>query len=368
MSGPLRKGFYDLLIKLHLESFVNTRLLSKYEFIVPLSRKLITNRLENHFQHGSTFPSKSQFVSVRPQMPLESEIKVEEQKPYLISPAFDLKELKTFVLSSFCESVKLCAGHARDPIGGSNAYLFVPLIRITNQLMIMDVFDDEDIAKLMGYMDPQRFGDLANGLNLEEGLLKLNLDDDIKYEICKLLHSLCDYILRYRVEAIVSFSAEFVKLIQSDQKRRYNELKESTLPSAIMARKTREFRCPARDQMQALVNFKSSDSKTLDISEDIKLQLNMFHASLNRLVQIKEREQDEGDNSNEKDSKGFIGKTLSFIFSTEYYNSQLDNGVTAADVASRGGGGDGTHGNEMVLYYDKSRGDKPCSKLNIFRF
>lgn len=356
MSGPLRKGFYDLLIKLHLESFVNKRSLSKYEFVVPLNRHLTSNQLSSHFQQGSSFPSKSQFVSVRPQMLVESEIKQEEHRLYLVAPSFNLPDLKTFVLASFCESVKLCASHARDPIGGTNSFLFVPLIRIINQLMIMDVFGDEEITALMGYLDPVRFGDMAN-VSLEEGLLKLSLDDDIKYEICKLLHTLCDYILRYRVEAIVSFSSDFVKKIQSDQKRRYNELKESTLPSAIMAKKTREFRCPARDQMQALVNFKSSDSKTLDISDDIKFQLQVFHQNLNRLVQIKERDQDDGDNMNDQDSRGIIGKTFSFIFSREYYNSQMDLGINGesnrSDVNATGG--------ELALYFDKARGDKPCS-------
>lgn len=199
MSGPLRKGFYDLLIKLHLESFVNTRSLSKYEFIVPLSRKLGTNQIATHFHQGAAFPSKSQFISVRPQMPVEAEIRIEEQKLYLVAPAFNLYELKTFALGSFCESVKLCAAHARDPIGGTNSYLFVPLIKMTTQLLIMDVFSDEDINTLLWFMDPQRFGTHLAAMHdtvLEEGLLKLNLDDDIKYEICKLLHSLCDYILR----------------------------------------------------------------------------------------------------------------------------------------------------------------------------
>jgi ryanodine receptor 2 len=363
MSGQLRKGFYDLLIKLHLESFVNTRSLSKYEFIVPLSRKLTSNQLAAHFQ-GSSFPSKSQFVSVRPQLSQESDIKNEEYKLYLVAPPFNLAALRAFVLASFCESVKLCAAHARDPIGGSNAFLFVPLIKMANQLIVMDVFSDEDINTFLSYMDPQRFVEQAiqAGTVLEEGLLKLNLDDDVKYEICKLLHSLCDYILRNRVEAIVSFSSDFVKRIQSDQRRRYNELKESTLPSAIMAKKTREFRCPARDQMQTLVNFKSSASKAIDISEDIKLQLQNFHQCLNRLVQIKEREQENDNSSNETDSKSFIGKTISFIFSTEYYNSQLDSGVSELSLATT----TSSHvssGNELVLYYDKARGDKPWSKF-----
>lgn len=195
MSGPLRKGFHDLLIKLHLESFVNTRSLAKYEFVIPLSRKLNANQLSSHIMQGSTFPSKSQFVSVRPQMPRESEIKLEEQKIYLVPPPINLEDLKTYVLATFCESVKLCAAHARDPIGGTNSFLFVPLIKLTNQLMVMDIFGDEDINLLLSYMDPHRFENGVTGI--EEGLLKLNLEDDIKYEICKFLHSLCDHILRY---------------------------------------------------------------------------------------------------------------------------------------------------------------------------
>lgn len=127
MSGQLRKGFHDLLIKLHLESFVNTRSLAKYEFVVPLSKKLTNNQLANHEQlmkHGN-FPCKDDFVSVQPEMIKENEIKVEEQRLYLVPPKFNLENLKHFILNSFCDSVKLCAAHARDPTGGTNSYLFV---------------------------------------------------------------------------------------------------------------------------------------------------------------------------------------------------------------------------------------------------
>lgn len=253
-----------------------------------------------------------------------------------------------------------------------------------NQLLIMDVFDHYDINLLMSYLDPSRFTASSVGSSfmlssqttttqtLENGLLKLNLDDDIKYEICRLLHSLCDYLLRYRIEAIVSFSSEFVRNIQSDQKRRYNELKESTLPSAIMARKTKEFRCPARDQMQALVNFKSSDS---DISEDIKEFLISFHTHLNKLVQIKERDAIEVDLSDAQNSRGFFSRAVSFLFSKDNYNNGdmipvgqingsplstmpaallANTGATSANLGDNVGGGEAVHyvDNELVVYQD----------------
>jgi hypothetical protein len=138
----------------------------------------------------------------------------------------------------------------------------------------------------------------------------MNLEDDIKYEICKLFHSLCDYLLRYRIEAITNFSAEIVSEIQSDQKKRYNELKESTLPNAIIAKKTKEFRCQARDQMMQLVRFKASN---LDLDENIKETMESFHKKLNKVAQIKERTIEEiiVDDS---ENKSLVNKIVKVLF------------------------------------------------------
>ena len=137
----------------------------------------------------------------------------------------------------------------------------------------------------------------------------MNLEDDIKYEICKLFHSLCDYLLRYRIEAITNFSAGIVSEIQSDQKKRYNELKESPLPNAIIAKKTKEFRCQARDQMMQLVTFKATN---LDLADSIKEAMQTFHEKLNKVAQIKERPVEEApvDDSENKSLMAKVFKTL----------------------------------------------------------
>lgn len=111
----------------------------------------------------------------------------------------------------------------------------------------------------------------------------MNLEDDIKYEICCFFHSLCDLMLRYRVEAITSFSNDVVAEIQVDQKKRYNELKESVLPNAIIAKKTREFRMQARDQMLQLVSYKSTN---LELADHIKESMQSFHEILNQLSRL----------------------------------------------------------------------------------
>ena len=129
---------------------------------------------------------------------------------------------------------------------------------------------------------------------IEEGLLSISLEDSIKYELCKLLQSVHDYLLRYRIEALANFSSDFVSELQKNQKKRYNELKESyTMPPALMAKKFREFRCPARDQMMSLVNLDAVERLQIDLSEEIKNNLTNFYLNVNKFTQIKARKAEE---------------------------------------------------------------------------
>lgn len=70
-------------------------------------------------------------------------------------------------------------------------------------------------------------------------------------QVCTLLQYFCDCELRHRVEAIIAFSDKFVNDIQSNQRRRYNELMMAfTMSAAETARKTREFRSPPQEQVR----------------------------------------------------------------------------------------------------------------------
>jgi hypothetical protein len=294
--------------------------MTKREFVVPLTEKLLENQIAEHenLMGDGAFPSRDSFVSVRPSIIKESEIKNETQRLYLIPPSFDLDRLKLFVLSSFCDSVKLTASLVRDPIGGSNSYLFVPLIKLMNQLMIMNIFDENDLNMIMIYLNPQKFSN-KRGYMISEGLLNLNLHDEIKYEICRLLNSMCDYIIRFRIESIICFSWGFCKELQVDQKNRYNDLKTkvAVLPSAVMAKKTKEFRCPAKEQMFGLVNFKAGENASEDMCEDIKVSLEDFHQMLNRACQIKERSEEDTSDLDKNKSNGIITRAFKFLFSAQ---------------------------------------------------
>lgn len=65
MSGPLRQGFYDLLIALHLESHATTMEVCKNEYIIPLGQELKDLYADNEMCHSLRSVNME---SVRPYM------------------------------------------------------------------------------------------------------------------------------------------------------------------------------------------------------------------------------------------------------------------------------------------------------------
>lgn len=123
-----------------------------------------------------------------------------------------------------------------------------------------------------------------------KGLLHMKMAEGAKLQMCYLIHHLNDVQLRHRVESIIAFSHDFVYDIQTDQLRRYVEIKQSDLPSAVAAKKTREFRCPPREQMNAILGFKNlegDEKENCPIGEDLMGRLNDFHDHLMAHVSLK---------------------------------------------------------------------------------
>ncbi|CAF5194776.1 unnamed protein product, partial [Rotaria magnacalcarata] len=192
-------------------------------------------------------------------------------------------------MSSLTDAIEKSSRHLRDPAGGTYANWLVPLLQLVDALLVMGTLEVNDIQQLLRLIDPTTFG-FENDESFNEGLLQMTLDEPVKLQLCHILQHLCDYQLQYRIEGIIAFSEDFVGRLQADQKRRYQVLKELSLPPAIMARKTREFRCPPKDQMQALINFKEDlTDGTLfneDIEDEIKEMLKDFHSTLVTIQQI----------------------------------------------------------------------------------
>lgn len=118
----------------------------------------------------------------------------------------------------------------------------------------------------------------------------MKMAEGAKLQMCYLLHHLNDIQLRHRVESIVAFASDFVGELQADQLRRYIEIKQSDLPSAVAAKKTREFRCPPREQMNAILSFKNFDPEedpdNVPCGEDLIVKMNEFHGELMSYVSL----------------------------------------------------------------------------------
>ncbi|XP_035793570.1 ryanodine receptor-like isoform X10 [Anopheles albimanus] len=301
MSGPLRLGFYDLLISLHLESHATTMEVCKNEYIIPLGADL--KELYNDPEMCHSLRSL-QTLSVRPEMNMTEIAEPIPAIDSLYSPRFPLEVVREFVMSALQEAVLINQVHNRDPIGGSNENLFLPLIKLIDRLLLVGVITNEDVEKLLIMIDPETWDPTFEKEGKDEhrkGLLTMKMAEGAKLQMCYLLHHLYDVQLRHRVESIIAFAHNYVGDLQQDQLRRYIEIKQSDLPSAVAAKKTREFRCPPREQMNAILGFKNLEEEDLENAScgaELRGRLIEFHeklmgkVSLNALQEPEEPEPD----------------------------------------------------------------------------
>nr|XP_037842108.1 ryanodine receptor 2 isoform X3 [Chlorocebus sabaeus] len=310
MPGLLRAGYYDLLIDIHLSSYATARLMMNNEYIVPMTEetKSITLFPDENKKHG--LPGIGLSTSLRPRMQFSSPSFVSvSNECYQYSPEFPLDILKAKTIQMLTEAVKEGSLHARDPVGGTTEFLFVPLIKLFYTLLIMGIFHNEDLKHILQLIEPSVFKEAATpeeesdtlekelsvddaklqgageeeakgGKRPKEGLLQMKLPEPVKLQMCLLLQYLCDCQVRHRIEAIVAFSDDFVAKLQDNQRFRYNEVMQAlNMSAALTARKTKEFRSPPQEQINMLLNFKD-DKSECPCPEEIRDQLLDFHEDL----------------------------------------------------------------------------------------
>uniref|UniRef100_A0A6P7G955 Ryanodine receptor-like n=1 Tax=Diabrotica virgifera virgifera TaxID=50390 RepID=A0A6P7G955_DIAVI len=283
MSGPLRQGFYDLLIAVHLESTATTMEVCKNEYVIPIGQDLKDLYDDPEMGHSLR---KLKVESVQPVMKMSDITENIENIKNLYAPFFPLDVVRDYVMQALAESVEVNQVHNRDPIGGSNENLFLPLLKLVDRLLLVGMLRDEDVEKLLIMVCPETWDPSFEKDGKDEhrkGLLSMKMAEGAKLQMCYLLHHLGDIQLRHRVESIIAFSHDFVGELQTDQLRRYIEIKQSDLPSAVAAKKTREFRCPPREQMNAILCFKNleeEDKENCPLGEDLCEKMNGFHEKL----------------------------------------------------------------------------------------
>lgn len=65
--------------------------------------------------------------------------------------------LKTKALNMLIEAVQDGGQAMRDPVGGSVEFHFVPILKLISTLLIMGVFDDEDVTHILEMIEPTVF-------------------------------------------------------------------------------------------------------------------------------------------------------------------------------------------------------------------
>uniref|UniRef100_A0AAQ5Z5U4 Ryanodine receptor 3 n=1 Tax=Amphiprion ocellaris TaxID=80972 RepID=A0AAQ5Z5U4_AMPOC len=333
LSGMLREGFYNVLISIHLETAKEARLMMNNEFIIPVTDETRSIKLFPDESKRHSLPGVSLSTSLKPRVNFSPVGIINTKRhQFLYSPQIPLGILKEKAISMLTEAVQGGGIHIRDPVGGSVAYQFVPILKLIGTLLIMGVLTSEEVRLILLLIDPNVFGEAKENEEVKgdevavagekeevskneekaveageeetkeskppiKGLLEKSLPESVKHQMCELLHYFCDCELKHRIEAIVSFSDSYVSKLQYNQKFRYNELMLAlNMSAAVTAKKTKEFRSPPHEQINILLNFSAGED--CPCPEEIQDELNAFHEELRLHCGIPiEEEEEEQDTS-----------------------------------------------------------------------
>ncbi|KPP74149.1 hypothetical protein Z043_106725, partial [Scleropages formosus] len=170
LPGPMRSGYYDLLISMHLESAKRARLMTNKEFIVPMTDETRTITLYSDAEKAHALPGVGLTTCLRPKLHFSPTGFVGTNLDlYTLSPIIPLEILKTKALNMLTEAVQDGGQAMRDPVGGSVEFHFVPILKLISTLLIMGVFDDEDVKHILKMIEPNVFSGEAQTPVEEEG-------------------------------------------------------------------------------------------------------------------------------------------------------------------------------------------------------
>ncbi|KPJ17610.1 Ryanodine receptor 44F [Papilio machaon] len=125
-------------------------------------------------------------------------------------------------MQALADAVETNQVHNRDPVGGSNENLFLPLIKLVDRLLLVGMMRDEDVEKLLIMINPETWDPTFDKEGKDEhrkGLLHMKMAEGAKLQMCYLLQHLNDIQLRHRVESTIAFAHDFVGDLQTDQLR-----------------------------------------------------------------------------------------------------------------------------------------------------
>lgn len=207
---------YKLLspFQIYLSSHATERLMMNNEYIVPMTGQIRESPSHCALDGGTDsagegIPNNDHSTSLKPQMHCSCPCFVrgtgDESTVVLAStdsPEIPLDVLKDLTLEMVTAGVSAVGRDVRDPAGGSVELLLVPLLKLLYQLLVIGVFRDEDLGKILWLMEPKEFSVIAQKLDtlvneqetlgrikevegtIKQGLLQLQLPEGVKLEVC----------------------------------------------------------------------------------------------------------------------------------------------------------------------------------------
>ncbi|KOB76511.1 Ryanodine receptor 44F, partial [Operophtera brumata] len=252
MSGPLRQGFYDLLIALHLESHATTMEVCKNEFVIPLGPEL--KSLYDEPEMGHSLRSL-QTESVRPHLKMTDITESITEISNLYSPHFPLEVVREFVMQALADAVTTNQVHNRDPMAEGAKLQMCYLLQHLNDIQLR-----HRVEAIIAFAH-DFVGDLQGDQLRVEAIIAFAHDfvgdlqgDQLRVEA---IIAVNDIQLRHRVEAIIAFAHDFVGDLQGDQLRE-----------------------PARRPVEHMDHEEESWKENCPCGEELIARMSSFHDSL----------------------------------------------------------------------------------------
>ncbi|KAJ8366774.1 hypothetical protein AAFF_G00342460 [Aldrovandia affinis] len=142
------------------------RLLTNKEFIVPMTAETLSITLFPDGDGAHALPGVGLTTCLRPKLHF-SHVNFVGTDPdlYTLSPVIPLEILKVKAISMLTEAVTDGTQAMRDPVGGSVEFHFVPILKLVSTLLIMGIFEDDDVKHILKMIEPSVF----SGEKGEEG-------------------------------------------------------------------------------------------------------------------------------------------------------------------------------------------------------
>lgn len=201
--------------QVYLSNHAAARVLMNHEYIVPMTdqtREITLYPCAGSNDNGrGDIPSSSMSTSLKPQVHFTCPCFIRsnredgdyrEEIDSTHSPEIPSAILKDLTVDMLSAGVCAVSRDVRDPIGGTVELMLVPLVRLFHTLLVLGVFGDEDLGKVLKLIEPRVFSTTTHTIPVEEeecasedvkqgnanepptqGLLQMRLPEAVKLEV-----------------------------------------------------------------------------------------------------------------------------------------------------------------------------------------